>query len=317
VVPPTAPARPSDTTPKPAVGVFGATPLSEAEERALAPKQSFKECDTCPEMVVLPAGWFTMGSPLSEREREPSEGPQHRVTISQQFAVGKFEVTVDQFAEFVKDSGYVPSSKCWTFEDGKLELRPGRSWRNPGVVAQSGWHPAICTSWNDAKAYVAWLSRKTGKDYRLLSEAEWEYAARAGTGTRFNFGDNYNLLCGYGNGADQRAKRTVPGAASWPAVPCDDGFAYTAPVGSFAANGFGLYDMHGNAWEWIEDCWNANYSGAPTDGSAWTGGDCNFRILRGGGWGGYPQSLRAAYRFKSTGEAGDAAGFRVARTLAP
>jgi formylglycine-generating enzyme required for sulfatase activity len=301
----------------------GAAPLSAAEECALKPKDSFRECANCPELVVVPAASFTMGSPESEKDRRNDEGPQHRVTIGKPFAVGKFHVTVDQFAAFVAETGYDAGSKCRTFEDGKVEERSGRSWRNPGF-AQSGSHPAVCLSLNDAKAYMDWLARKTGKTYRLLTEAEWEYAARAriepAAYSRYSFGDDENDLCRYGNGADQTAKSTVPGASNWTIAPCDDGYAYTSPVGSFAANAFGLYDMQGNARQWTEDCYHDNYAGAPSDGSAWTTGDCSRRVLRGGSWLVTPQYLRAASRSWSRTDSRDGSddlGFRLARTLHP
>jgi formylglycine-generating enzyme required for sulfatase activity len=293
-----------------------AQPLSTAEECALKSKDAFKECDKCPEMVVVPAGRFVMGSPAGEAGRESSEGPQHPVSFARPFAVGRFEVTVDLFTEFVKDSGYEPGAKCWANQRGKWELRSDRSWRSPGY-AQTASHPVSCIGWDDANAYATWLSRKTGKTYRLLGEAEWEYAARAGTTTRFYVGENESAVCGYGNGADLTAKRSVPGFSSWQVVPCNDGFAYTAPVGSFAPNGFGLYDMQGNVWEWIADCANGNYIGAPADGSAWMSGDCGFRFLRGGAWTAISQMLRSAYRYRANGDPGDGAGIRVARTLGP
>jgi formylglycine-generating enzyme required for sulfatase activity len=299
----------------------GAAPLSAAEECALKPKDSFRECANCPELVVVPAASFTMGSPESEKDRRNDEGPQHRVTIGKPFAVGKFHVTVDQFAAFVAETGYDAGSKCRTFEDGKVEERSGRSWRNPGF-AQSGSHPVVCLSLNDAKAYMDWLAHKTGKPYRLLTEAEWEYAARAriepAAYSRYSFGDDENDLCRYGNGADQTAKSTVPGASNWTIAPCNDGYAYTSPVGSFAANAFGLYDMQGNARQWTEDCYHDNYAGAPSDGSAWTTGDCSRRVLRGGSWSVDPGELRAAFRLRGTAafrSRND--GFRVGRTLTP
>jgi len=202
----------------------GAAPLSAAEECALKPKDSFRECANCPELVVVPAASFTMGSPESEKDRRNDEGPQHRVTIGKPFAVGKFHVTVDQFAAFVAETGYDAGSKCRTFEDGKVEERSGRSWRNPGF-AQSGSHPAVCLSLNDAKAYMDWLARKTGKTYRLLTEAEWEYAARAriepAAYSRYSFGDDENDLCRYGNGADRPRERRSRGRhpAGWQLIP--------------------------------------------------------------------------------------------------
>jgi formylglycine-generating enzyme required for sulfatase activity len=173
-------------------------------------------------------------------------------------------------------------------------------------------------SWNDATAYVAWLAKKTGKSYRLLTEAQWEYAARAGSTTRYFFGDDEKDLCRYANGVDQTAKSKIAGAGNWPHAPCSDGYAYTAPVGSYSPNKFGLYDMHGNAWQRLEDCWHENYQGAPSDGSAWVSGDCSHRVVRGGSWGFDPRSLRSAYRYwDNTGGRNFNSGFRLGRTLNP
>jgi formylglycine-generating enzyme required for sulfatase activity len=296
--------------------------LSPEREQALKPGDTFQECDICPEMVVVPAGSFTMGSPDSEKGRNTWEGPQHDVTFARAFAVGKFEVTVDQFAAFAREAGFQPGSTCWTFEDGKFDARSGRSWRNPGY-SQDGLHPAACLSWRDAMAYVEWLSSRTAKKgYRLLTEAEWEYAARArtkpGPAPQYSFGDDEQAICAHGNGLDQTAIRTLRGAETWPAVPCNDGYPNTAPAGKFAANKFGLYDLLGNVKEWTQDCYQdgQGYRGAPTDGSAWTSANCRSRILRGGSWVSYSRLLRVAFRYR--GGADDRIsdfGLRVARTL--
>jgi formylglycine-generating enzyme required for sulfatase activity len=296
-----------------------AVPLSAAEEGALKPKDSFKECDICPEMVVVPAGSFTMGSPDSEEGRLAGEGPQHVVTIGKPFAVAKFHVTVDQLSAFVTETGYDAGSKCWTIENDNYEERSARSWRNPGY-SQNGSHPVVCLDWNDAKAYVAWLARKTGKPYRLLTESEWEYAARArtepGAYPRYSFGNDEKDLCRYGNGLDQTDKNDI--ATNLPVAPCNDGYTYTSPVASFAANGFGLYDMQGNAWQWTEDCYHASYAGATLDGSAWTFGDCFGRVARGGSWDNYPGFLHPAFRFGFTTDfRSGTLGLRVGRTLSP
>jgi formylglycine-generating enzyme required for sulfatase activity len=297
------------------VPAMAQSPLSAGRERALKPGDTFKECDACPEMVVVPAGSFAMGSPNNEKARDNNEGPQHQVTITRSFAFGKFEVTVDQFVAFVQETGHDTGSTCDIWQDGKWAERSGYSWRKPGF-AQSGSHPAACLSWDDAKAYLSWLSRKTGKIYRLPAEAEWEYAARAGTTTRFHFGDDYKDYCRHGNGADQTAWNDVPGAKSWSVLPCSDGHPYTALAGSFAPNGFGLYDTLGNVFEWTEDCWNDSYAGAPSDGSAWTSGDCNIRVQRGGAWGYPPDYLRTAVRGRQPhGYRYVNAGIRVVRTL--
>ena len=296
-------------------------PLSSIAERALQPGDSFKECDGCPEIVVLPAGAFTMGSPENERGRFPDESPQYVVTFTRPFAVGKFEITVDQFAAFVKEANYDAGSKCLTLEEGKSAVRDGRSWHNPGYP-QTGTYPAACVNWNDAKAYLGWLSKKIGKQYRLLTESEWEYAARAtttpGSASRYTFGDDDSAMCRYGNVADKTVRQTIPGAETWTIFPCSDGYAYAAPVGTFAANAFGLYDVHGNVWEWTEDCYNISYNGAPTDGSPRIAGDCDHRVVRGGMWGSSPANVRMARRFKDSNDMrSQGTGFRVARTMGP
>jgi formylglycine-generating enzyme required for sulfatase activity len=292
-----------------------AMPLSGSEERALKPKDSFRECDKRPEVVVVPAGSFGMGSPPNEAGRYDSEGPLHQVTLSRQFGIGKVAVTADEFAAFVAETGHEPLFGCYTLGGGKVVMGSGLSWRSPGF-AQSGSQPAVCVSWSDAKLYVVWLSGKTGKAYRLPTEAEWEYTARAGTTTRYFFGDSEKDFCRYGNGFDLVAKGNLNGTESWPVAPCNDGYVFTAPVGSFLPNG--LYDMLGNAMQWTEDCLHDSYRGAPSDGSAWTSGDCNRRIFRGSGWASGPRDLRSAWRFGiPLSDRGDAVGFRVVRALTP
>jgi formylglycine-generating enzyme required for sulfatase activity len=263
-----------------------------------------RPCPECPEMVVVPAGEFTMGSPPGEDGRDHDEGPQHPVTIARAFAVGKFEVTRVELETFVRESGRAVGDKCFTYEGRQWQERAGRSFRNPGIV-QDDRHPAVCVSWEDASAFVDWLSRKTGKTYRLLTEAEWEYAARAGTTTPFWWGSsistkeaNYNGEYAYGGGnkGEYREK--------------------TVPVDSFAANPWGLYNVHGNVGEWVQDCWNDSYNSAPADGSVRTTGDCGRRVMRGGSSLNGPRFLRSADR---DGFAPDnrinAVGFRVGRTL--
>jgi formylglycine-generating enzyme required for sulfatase activity len=266
----------------------GVTALTLDRERALSPKDTFRECDKCPDMVVIPAGLLFMGSPDSEILRFSDEGPPHTVTFEKPFAVGEYPVTFDEWDACVADGGcqgYKPFDEGW-----------GR-----------GRHPVINVSWNDASDYVDWLSAKTGMAYRLLSEAEREYVTRAGNRTPFWWGGtispeqaNYDGNYAYGTGPKGEYRQR------------------TLPVGSFDANPWGVYGVHGNVWEWTQDCWHVNYSGAPTDGSAWTDGNCNIRILRGGAWADSPRMLRAAKRFWHAIEYRDSTiGFRVARTLAP
>jgi formylglycine-generating enzyme required for sulfatase activity len=296
-----------------------AAPLTAVQERGLKAKDTFRECDTCPEMVMLPAGSFTMGSPETEADRLPEEGPQHVVTIRVPFAVGRLHVTVDQFTAFAKETGRDADPKCWTYERGTFEERAERSWRNPGF-AQGGSHPAVCLSWNDAKAYADWLAKKTGKPYRLMSEAEWEYAARGrttpGAYPRFWFGDDDRTACRYANSADQKL-RDAGLPKDWAFGACNDGFAYTAPAGRYEPNAFGLSDIAGNAWQWTADCWHDTYEGAPADGSAWTDGSCSGgHVVRGGSWYTSPKFLRSAHRTRYP-NAGNGFGLRVARSIGP
>jgi len=260
-----------------------AAPLSPMQEKALEPKDTFKECANCPEMMVVPAGSFTMGSPKGEPGRSADEGPQRTVTIARPFAVGRFPVTFDEWDACAAEggcNGYKPYDEGW-----------GR-----------GRRPVINVSWDDAKAYAAWLSKKTGKSYRLLTGAEYEYATRAGTHTAYPWGDTIGT-----NNANCHAC-----GSQWDA-------RQTAPVGSFPANGFGLYDMVGNVEEWMEDCYHESYVGAPTDGSAWIeGADCSNRIVRAGSWFFAPAFLRSAKRYWFTTDYRlNYLGFRVARTLTP
>ena len=275
-------------------------------------EKELKECDTCPQMVLIPSGSFMMGS----NDGGSDEKPVHRVKIDYEFYMGRYEVTRGQFAQFVNDTGYKMGNKCWTFENEEIKNRSNRHWRNPGF-SQNDDHPLVCVSWDDATAYIAWLNKKlnlSGKyAYRLPSEAEWEYAARAGTTTKYSFGNDEGDLCSYANGADKSTN------FDWRNKKCSDGYGEkTAPVGSFKPNPFDLYDMHGNVWEWVEDCWNDTYRNAPNDGRAWTSGDCQRRVLRGGSWDSSPFYLRSADRdWNYTGNRVSGYGFRLSRTAPP
>jgi formylglycine-generating enzyme required for sulfatase activity len=257
--------------------VFWPKVLTAEAERALQPKNQFRECAGCPEMVVVPRGEFVMGSNTGDDD----EKPMHKVTIARPFAVSKFEITFDEWDACVALGGcaHLPGDQGW-----------GR-----------GSRPVVNVNWYDAQQYVIWLSKLTGKPYRLLSEAEWEYAARAGSNKIYSWGDpvgNGNANCA---GCGGRWDNTQ-----------------TAPAGSFAANAFGLHDMHGNVWEWVQDCYESGYDGAPTDGSARLDGDCNLRALRSGSWDFGPQSLRSALRLRDASESRRGnLGFRVGRTVAP
>jgi formylglycine-generating enzyme required for sulfatase activity len=263
-----------------------ANPVATASATGATPGETFRDCDECPSMIVIPAGRFMMGSPDDEDERDGDEGPRHLVTIAEPLALGVHEVT---FAEW----------------DACLAAGGCRAHRPDDQGWGRGQRPVIDVSWHDTQAYVAWLSAKTGQLYRLPSEAEWEYAARAGTGTPFHFGATLSTdLANY------------DGRIGYAAGPTGVFRGRTLPVGSFAANAFGLYDVHGNVSEWLEDCWNGSYAGGPDDGSAWTSGDCSRRLLRGGSWHLGPRFLRSAIRYGYLAdERHSFLGFRVAREL--
>ena len=260
--------------------------------------ETFRDCPSCPELVVIPAGEFRMGSPSSEEGRFDNEGPRRRVRV-ERFALGRYEVTQAEYRVFEAATEHY-GGRCYAWVDRDFP--------------RTDEHPDVCVSWDDAQAYVRWLSGATGRSYRLPSEAEWEYAARAGTSTSRYWGDGESAQCVHANGADASAKRRFARLA---AASCDDGQVFTAPVGTFGANRFGLSDMLGNVWEWVEDCWHDHYGGAPSDGRAWTdGGYCRRRVLRGGSWDHDPWDLRAATRYELVAEdRNDDLGFRVARTL--
>jgi formylglycine-generating enzyme required for sulfatase activity len=262
----------------------------------------FQDYEGGPEMVIVPAGRFMMGSP----ESEPPDGerPQHPVTIAQPFGIGRHAVTRGQFAAFANNTGHSAEGGARVWKGSEWTYDTRASWRDPGF-AQNDSHPVVCVSWQDAKAFAAWLSNQSGRAYRLLTEAEWEYAARAGSTTPFWWGStitsaqaNYDGNYVYGkSGAKGEFRRQ------------------TVAVGSFAANQWGLYQVHGNVWEWCQDVWHSDYNGAPADGSAWLeGGDPDDRVVRGGCWGSAPENLRSAFR-ETVVDQTAVLGFRVGRTL--
>ena len=269
-------------------GASGATVHRVELEKLFAVGEPFRDCPDCPELVVVPSGSFMMGSPSHEELRDDDEGPVHQMRIGQPLAVGVYEVT---FAEW---DACVAAGGCGGYRPDDRGLGRGR-------------RPVMNVSWEDAQSYVEWLSGRTEHRYRLLSESEWEYVARAGTTGPFHTGAtistdqaNYDGRYIYGPGRMGVYRRQ------------------TLPVGSFPANGFGLHDVHGNVWEWVQDCWNDRYTGAPSDGSAWESGSCSLRSLRGGSWSDGPWVLRSANRsWNGTGFRIDFFGFRVARTLTP
>lgn len=260
------------------------------------PGSVFKDCPHCPEMVVLPAGSFVMGTPEGETGREPDEGPQHTVTFARPFAISRFHVTAGELEAYIKEAGVI-------IADG--DDRPGRRCTaSKPSYKQGPRQPAVCVSHQDAQDYAQWLSTKTAHTYRLLSEAEREYAARAGSTGPFPFPFDDN---------DDKKYSIAQHANTYGPT---DGHSYTAPVGSYPANAFGVYDMHGNVYEWVADCGHPNYVGAPSDGSAWMTGKCQTRVMRGNDWGEAPVFSRSGNRnYRAPQVRGDFLGFRVAREL--
>lgn len=279
----------------------------------------FRDCADCPDMIVIPAGEYTMGSPLAGHGWDTRDVPEHRVTIAKPFAVGVYDVTRAQYRMFFRETQRLDENGCETLDpEGRWITDPKQSWRDPGFRQRDD-EPVVCVSWNDAQAYVQWLNTRSegarphdrdspSGPYRLLTEAEWEYAARAGSSTAFYWGsdathdrENYGLEQCYPCGA------VVEGKDQW---------YFTSPVGSFAPNAFGLYDMSGNVFQWTQDCMHYGYSGAPQDGSAWEGGECKLRVLRGGSWVD-PARYTVVTERNPIGPAvhNKGNGFRVARSL--
>lgn len=270
-------------------------------------------------MVSIPGGSFLMGDGVGDGE--PDERPVHAVTVKS-FELAKHEVTVAQFAAFVTATDYrtdaergasgVIGCTSLNLDDGQWGNRATSAWREPGFQ-QTGRQPVVCVSWNDAQAFVDWLNRDTNAGLRLPSEAEWEYAARGGANGRYPWGSSADEGCRFANGADQTPR---PGATpeSNSRMHCADGHFFSAEVGSYEPNSWGLHDMIGNVWEWTADCWNPSYEGAPTDGAVWRTGDCSKRVVRGGAWAHGPTGLRVSNRGGSGAtDRYSGMGFRLAR----
>ncbi len=302
----------SSTTPKvslPAPPPTAWTPLETFRD-------TLKNRSDGPEMVVIPAGSFMMGSPDYERGRQMDEGPQHRVVIQKSFAMGRHEVTVGDFRKSVRSTGYKTEPErggsCYGY-DGEWRNYNLGNWLSPGFSQDDG-HPVVCVSWSDAHAYINWLKDETGKRYRLPSEAEWEYAVRAGTTSSRYWSDNPDDACQFANVLDQSVNERFPDQRD--VHDCLDGYVYTAPVGRLKPNDFSLRDMLGNVSEWTADCRNNSYKAARPDGFAWNARDCDRRMIRGGSWTGRPAYLRSANRgvyFKDASV--NNIGFRLARDL--
>jgi formylglycine-generating enzyme required for sulfatase activity len=295
----------------PAAKPAGVTPPARVAQPTKASSLSqlsatFQECDSCPVMVKLPAGTFLMGSPGHEAGRDSDEAPRIQVAVAG-FAIGRTEVTRSQWMAFERESGHRADSGCLTWDGDGYVLAAHLGWKNPGF-AQTEDHPVVCVNASDAQAFAQWVSRKTGQIYRLPREHEWEYAARSGAQSAYAWASGPAGVCGHANGADAALLQKNP---RWPGQSCQDGFAHTAPVGSFVPNAWGVYDMHGNVMEWTQDCWSAQLV-QPAAGLAPL--NCGRLVTRGGGWDLPVSFLRSAYRGKAPARnRGTGIGFRLAR----
>jgi len=302
--------------------LLGAQP-AWAEKISMEPGAILRDCSDCPEMVVISTGSFQMGSEHMEQMRDDElrpEGPVRSVRITKPFAAGRYEVTNAEYATFIDATGYVPTNACVTW--GGRDAVDGVSWREPRIgPTPKPNDPVVCVDWNDAKAYTLWLAGHTGKRYRMLTEAEWEYAAKAGSKTVWPWGDDENVVCEYGNVFDQSGlkepRSTSNSNAAARAASCDDGFMLVAPVGQFKPNAFGLFDTIGNVWEWTEDCSLMLYTDGPLDGSAYHSvSACEKRAVRSGSWRSRMSRHRPTFRGRDPANlAYYIFGFRIARTL--
>lgn len=290
---------------------------------------AIQDCSSCPKMIVIEGGMATIGSPKDEKDRHPWEALQHQVAVSK-FAIGETEVTRGQYAEFAVATNRSSEGGCLTFGDAQdlqSDLDAGASWKHAGFD-QSDDHPVVCVSWADAQAYSSWLSEKTGQTYRLPTGAEWEHAARGGKLTAYSWGDDVALGCKSMNGGDITMGNGLPqlaaeyreafdsGRTTSVLVPCEDGYVFTSPVRAFAPNGFGLFDVLGNAWEWVTDCGDETPTAQHRDDTATSPSTCMRNRAHGGSWDDWPVDLRLAdsHRLDSTSRRNDT-GFRLVREL--
>ena len=295
--------------------------VTAALAQLAAAQDSFRDCDACPEMVIVPAGSVVIGSHPDTMHRKQRERDRQQARIAQPFAMARTEVTLGQYRAFVAATGHdtvrplrdgKPLAGCNYFDGAGYGFVARHTWDNPGY-AQHEDDPVVCVSWRDADSYANWLSTQTGRRYRVPSTVEFEYALRAGSAAPWFWGTSADQACEYANVADQAFGRVYP---ERPRFACNDRYVYTAPVGRFKPNAFGLHDMIGNAWEWTNDCWHDDLSRSPLDGSPWLaedGGDCDARVPKGGSWISGAGWARAAVRSRDGADYRSfMLGFRVA-----
>ncbi|MEI8299511.1 MAG: SUMF1/EgtB/PvdO family nonheme iron enzyme [Pseudomonadota bacterium] len=287
---------------------------------AADPNAPFRDCPDCPEMQRLPPGTFVMGTPAADPRAADTRAEAQAliVRVPKAFAMGRLEITRREYRAFVNDAGYEVHGPCVSWDDalGRFNSDRTRGPDNPGRPREvKDDQPVSCVSWSDAKAYVQWLAHRTGKAYRLPSEAEWEYAARAGSAARWPWGDSSTDACDFANLYDLSARESY--AFGWDPVHCRDSYPDVAPAAALRANAFGLYDMIGNVAEWVEDCYTDSYVGRPRDTRAWVwAGGCSKRVQRGGSWAMPPERARSASREAAEiSSRADSLGFRVALDL--
>lgn len=261
---------------------------------------TFRDCEACPLMMTVPAGEFSMGSAPGSADGNGDESPVHRVTFAKPFALGIDEVTRGEFAKFATEVKLTSTGGCQVVRNEQWQTVPELDWKNPGF-AQTDADPVVCVNWHEATQFIEWLSRKSGKPYRLPSEAEWEYVAVRGSAGRALSHESANY------GAEQCCAGKAEGRDTW---------QFTAPAGSFPADALGLHDVLGNVWEWLADCYHESYEGAPSDGRAREDSCEGKRVVRGGSYGDGSALLRSAYRLRGPDVGRYATlGLRVARDL--
>lgn len=306
---------------RPGFAVLAGTLLSAVY--ASAEPVIIRDCESCPELVVIPAGGtFVMGAEKAEGQAwgmpelmASQEQPVATITIARSYAIGRTEVTRAQFAEFVEETGFETMTGCSHLTGEGWSTQPELTWRDNSIGATDD-HPAPCLRRAEMLAYLDWLSVRTGHVYRLPSEAEWEYAARANSRFPAFWGEDWTQACAFQNGADQAFVRVAPNIPYGQFADCDDGYAFTSPVASFEPNAFGLHDVGGNVSEWTADCYATGHADAPRDGTPYNESPCGAWVAKGGSWAGFPGLLRLTVRLPIRAEtAGSGFGFRVARDV--